>query len=662
MIAYTQRDTIGRETMISTLRLDLKGAENFPEWVFELSQLQELHLFNARFGHVHFSDWPWAELDKLKLVNCGLEQITLSHFLPLSLSQLDLSENPGLAWPVQLLEKATRLQQLNFSSNQLAQIKLAGLKDLTALRSLWLSHNELPRIPAEVFNLPQLRVLEIENNKISKLPAAIERIPQLDQLNAGQNRIRILPDNLGTLTALSHLKLNENRIAHLPAGIQDCLMLRRLDLRKNKLTQFPPALDHLPWLSELDLSANKITALPPQTATFKQLTKLDLSRNELQAFRLHASRLPRLRELNLERNKLRSLPQLPPTLFSLNVSYNQFTQLPDSVRQLPDLKELYLERNQLEQLPPAFGNLENSLIRLGLAGNPVRSQAESLLSLRQLRELSGLISAAKRRDLLMAQQAARTLSLPESLNVSFFQLIRSDKTVLDTLEPQAVLLALNHPIGKIAARVRKFVQKNYGLPAKGRRLKKGDSVALVGRTFFDKDKLAERLNDLGITFLETYDPEVCTHLLLGFPQLHQEIPPSRQVIMNEKELVLRLDRLEKKPLLKERSEGRLARLRQLLTSPDTTNIRLGFRMIMGNGLPPRLWNELLVAYYLSERDPSLQLQIKYYIRLRLEDEGKNKFFAALTPQLIKWGKIKPEKEELLQRNRFDLGMVQGYLK
>ena len=71
MIAYTQRDTLGRETLITTLRLDLKEAERFPEWIFGLSNLQELHLFNARFGHVHFADWPWAELDKLKLVNCN---------------------------------------------------------------------------------------------------------------------------------------------------------------------------------------------------------------------------------------------------------------------------------------------------------------------------------------------------------------------------------------------------------------------------------------------------------------------------------------------------------------------------------------------------------------------------------------------------------------
>lgn len=662
MIAYTQRDTIGRETAISTLRLDLKGAESFPEWVFDLSGLQELHLFNARFGHVHFSAWPWEELDKLKLINCGLEQISISTFLPLALSQMDLSENYGLVWPEQLLEKAPRLQVLHFNKNGLARPELGKLKELTGLRTLSLSDNELTRIPADIFQLPQLRVLEIDNNKIATIPKAIEKISLLDQLNASRNRIGKLPENFGALTALSQLQLSENRITELPSSIRECMMLRRLDVRKNKLSVFPGALDRLPWLSELDLSENKITELPEQTASFKQLAKLELSRNALSRFSLQKERLPRLRELRLDHNQLDELPALSASLFSISASYNHFQEIPTAVLELPDLKELFLERNRITHLPPVFGNLAQSLIRLGLQGNPVKCEPEDLLSLRYLRELSGLMSAAKRRDLVLAQQAARTLQLPESLNTQFFRLLRSDKTVLPSLEPTAIMLALNHPVSKVAGRVRKYVRKKYGLPSKGRQLKRGHVLGIVGRTFFDKQKLEERLSGLGIELVENYDPEVCTHLLLGFPQLQQEIPPARQVIMNEKELTLRLDNLEKKSLLKEKSEARLARLRQLLTSPDTTNIRLGFRMVAGNGLPPRLWNELLVAYYLCERDPPLQLQIKSYIRLRLEDEGKNKFFAALTPQLIKWGKIKPEKEELLRRNRFDLGMVQGYLR
>lgn len=662
MIAYTHRETIGRETAVTTLRLDLKGAESFPDWVFTLSKLQELHLFNAKFGHIHFSAWPWADLEKLKLVNCGLERLSISVFLPLSLQLLDLSENPGMDWPEQLLEKSPQLETLDFSQNKLPPIELKGLKALPKLRLLFLNQNELTRIPAAVFELIQLRTLDISSNQIRNLPQSIGKLVQLDQLSAGNNQIRKLSENIGHLNALSRLLLGKNRLTALPASIKNCLMLRRLDLHKNKLTAFPVVLEHLPWLSELDLSGNRIEKLSPRLNIFRQLSKLDLSRNSLSAFPLSPEKLPKLRELKLDHNQLTDLPRLPDALFSLSASSNQFTTIPATLLALPDLKELYLERNKLQRLPPDFGKLNSSLIRLGLAGNPVRSEAERLLKLRQLKELSGLMSAAERRDLILAQQTARTLDLPDKLSVPFYRLLRSDKSVLSTLSPAALLLALNHPVGKVAAKVRRFAQKEYGLPAKGRRLGKGSTLGIVGRTFFDKAKLEERLAALDIRLLSDYAPEQCTHLLLGFPRLTQEIPPAKQVIMNEKGLVRRLDQLEKKPLLKEKSESRLQRLRQLLTSPDTTNIRLGFRMIAGNGLPPQLWNELLAAYYLSERDPGLQLQIKSYIRLRLEDEGKNKFFAALTPQLIKWGKIKPEKEKLLRRNRFDLGIVQAYLK
>lgn len=662
MIAYTQRDTLGREAAITNLRLDLKKAENFPDWVFSLSGLHELHLFNASFGHVHFSEWPWPELLRFKLVNCGLEKVSLSTFLPIGINLLDFSENPGLEWPGELLEKAPQLQSLHFSQNKLSASKLDGLEALDQLRALYLNDNDLTRIPGEIFKRRRLRILDISNNRVSTIPEAIGKLDQLDQLLAGRNRIRKLPDSIGALQALSQLQLGENRIKVLPKSLKNCLMLRRLDLHQNQLSAFPDLLHHLPWLSELDLSNNKIRKLPSGIGPLQQLSRLDLSRNGLLEFSVQADKLPKLREIRLDRNQLEHLPALPPTLFSLSATANRFTHFSKNLLTLPDLKELFLERNKLEQLPEDFGNLSRSVIRLGMAGNPVRADAEALLDLRELKELTGLLSAAKRRDLLQAQQTARMLNLPEELDVPFYRLTRSDKSVLPSLSPRAILLALNHPVGQIAARVRRFVQKEYGLPAKGRRLGKGSVLGIVGRTFFDKPRLAARLAPLGITLAENYDPQECTHLLLGFPQLHQEIPPGRQVILNEKDLIYRLDRLEKKPLLKEKSESRLQRLRQLLTSPDTTNIRLGFRMVSGNGLPPHLWNELLAAYYLSESDPALQLQIKSYIRLRLEDKGKNKFFAALTPQLIKWGKIKPEKEALLRRNRFDLGVVQNYLK
>ncbi|MEZ4995784.1 MAG: leucine-rich repeat domain-containing protein [Saprospiraceae bacterium] len=662
MIAYTQGETIGRETTVTTIRLDLKGATSFPEWVFTLSNLQELHLFNARFGRVHFMDWPWPALEKLKLTACGLEEIVCFELFLDQIRSLDFSDNSGLDWPAVFLSKMRRLEALHFSRNQLGKSGLEGLGNLRDLRSLYLDGNDLPELPDTVFELPQLRILDISDNRIGRLKKAIGKLVRLDQFQAGNNRIKTLPESVGELETLSQLQLQNNQLTVLPDTIRNCITLRKVDLSRNKIRVFPEILAHLPWLNDLNLAKNRLKTLPAHIGTFTQLSRLDLSSNLLNSFMVSAEKLPRLRELNLDRNKLTTLTALPGMLYSISLARNELTELPMTLMNQTELKEVNLEGNLIRELPRDFGQLESGLIRLGMAGNPVRVSASDLLPLRQLKELSGLMSAGRQQELLLAQHTARTLNLPASLSDSFYQLLRGNNSVLSELTPDALLLALNHPVAKVVARVRQYVQQQYGLPRKGNRLKRGSVLAIVGRTFFDKTQLEEHLDALGIALLPEYDPIKCTHLLLGFPQIHQEIPPAQQVILNEKQLVGRLDRLEKKTLLQERSEARLARLRQLITSPDTTNIRLGFRMIQGNGLPPSLWNELLVAYYLCERDPALQLQIKSYLRLRLVDEGKNKFFAALTPQLIKWGKIKPEKEELLRRNRFDLALVQSYLK
>lgn len=56
-------------------------------------------------------------------------------------------------------------------------------------------------------------------------------------------------------------------------------------------------------------------------------------------------------------NKLLSLPTLPDTLVSLNVCYNQLTQLPEQLP--PNLESLLCIWNQLEKLPDSFTNLSS---------------------------------------------------------------------------------------------------------------------------------------------------------------------------------------------------------------------------------------------------------------------------------------------------------------
>src|SRR5690606_6995471 len=110
---------------------------------------------------------------------------------------------------------------------------------------------------------------------------------------------------------------------------------------------------------------------------------------------------------------------------------------------LPALRELFLERNKIFRLPQDFGNLKNSLVRLGMLGNPVQVPAEALLSLRELKEINGLMPASRQKQLLLAQQTARSLNLPAALSIPFLRLLQSDWSILPTLTQEAILAALN---------------------------------------------------------------------------------------------------------------------------------------------------------------------------------------------------------------------------
>ncbi|XP_071989214.1 opticin isoform X2 [Engystomops pustulosus] len=110
---------------------------------------------------------------------------------------------------------------------------------------------------------------------------------------------------------------------------------------------------------------NKISHI--QSKNFEGLGKLkhvDLSSNVISeidddAFYL----LPSLQELILSENQLRHLPQLPSSLVTLNVQYNQLQSSgirAESFKDLAHLQFLYLSNNKLDYVPvPLPGNLRS---------------------------------------------------------------------------------------------------------------------------------------------------------------------------------------------------------------------------------------------------------------------------------------------------------------
>jgi len=118
------------------------------------------------------------------------------------------------------------------------------------------------------------------------------------------------------------------------------------------------------------------------------LTSLNLSFNQLTELPPEIVQLSKLTSLALSGSQLTELPpeivQLTD-LTSLDLSFNKLTELPPEIVQFRQLKKLELENNQLTNLPKEIGQL-NKLRRLALRNNNFQTLPSEigLLKLTQL--------------------------------------------------------------------------------------------------------------------------------------------------------------------------------------------------------------------------------------------------------------------------------------
>ena len=184
----------------------------------------------------------------------------------------------------------------------------------------------------------------------TSLPEEIGNCRGLVELDvSGSFSIRTLPDTLGYLTKLTKLNLANNSLTELPESIGSLEFLNTLDLTNKSLTSLPESMRQLPLgsnegignlglLHYLYLGGNELKELPPSIGTLNLWT------------------------LNLSGNKLTTLPDmgsLTKTLFKLHIGDNSLQEIPQSVFTLKGLTELYLYGNELTELPPEIGGLDD---------------------------------------------------------------------------------------------------------------------------------------------------------------------------------------------------------------------------------------------------------------------------------------------------------------
>lgn len=206
------------------------------------------------------------------------------------------------------------------------------------IKSLEVHASHIARITPRIGELTQLTILSIELGSISRLPHAIGNLTQLVHVSFEGNCLTGLPESFANLTELQVVNLSHNMLRGIPEPLKRCRRLKSLDLSNNFLMgdiTFPHEWESI---SNLNLLNCRLLKVP-----------------------VSISRLTQLESLDLCHNKLVTLPPMGPlrNLISLHIQFNQFRQVPLSVRKLTNLRNLLVSGCEISKLPEWLGELTN---------------------------------------------------------------------------------------------------------------------------------------------------------------------------------------------------------------------------------------------------------------------------------------------------------------
>ncbi|XP_070709433.1 transforming growth factor beta activator LRRC33 [Pempheris klunzingeri] len=112
-------------------------------------------------------DWKnVTSLRQLYLKGCNLERIPSSAFSGLSLTHLELSDNPGLIVRESIQSLSRTLQHLGLGHTHIQDFDFSHFQNL---RSLNISRNSLAHLPPSLLSL-DLKVLDLRDNRLSTIP------------------------------------------------------------------------------------------------------------------------------------------------------------------------------------------------------------------------------------------------------------------------------------------------------------------------------------------------------------------------------------------------------------------------------------------------------------------------------------------------------------
>lgn len=155
--------------------------------------------------------------------------------------------------------------------------------------------------------------MDLSWTKIKELQSSIEHLEGLRNLRLREcSKLVSLPENMGNLKSLGYVNEERSGISQVPDSIADLNEIKSLSFAGCRGLVLPTLLSGLCSSTELDLKDCGITEIPQDIGSVSALEKMDLSGNNFENLPASMKQISRLRYLYLINcNMLQTLPELP---------------------------------------------------------------------------------------------------------------------------------------------------------------------------------------------------------------------------------------------------------------------------------------------------------------------------------------------------------------
>ncbi|KAM2363374.1 hypothetical protein ACFX1X_002441 [Malus domestica] len=292
-------------------RLDFEGCESLVEIHSSIGTLKKLTYLTLKY------------CKSLKLLP---DEIEMEHLEVLVLSGCSsVKKIPNFVEPMEHLRKlsldGTGIECIPSSLEHLTSLSLLDLRDCKNLKCL----------PSAIGNLRAIKILDVSGcSNLATLPESIGKLEFVEKINLSGTAIKECPSSIALLKNLKALIFRGMEGPSQQPWLISLLLRLMPGSRHHPISLFLPPISGLCSLMELDLSGHNLCegAIPNDIGCLSSLVSLNLSGNNFVNLPTSISQLSKLENLCLSRcRKLQHLPVLSSDVGLLQVTADDCTKL-----------------------------------------------------------------------------------------------------------------------------------------------------------------------------------------------------------------------------------------------------------------------------------------------------------------------------------------------